>query len=289
MKMAGMKAQREQTLAEWVDMLPKSHGARGEYSAMVDALKDIYREMSDQQAIHEHEMEQDGRSRSAMVALCRDLGVPIHADATTGIRDEMNRRNALLRRCLDWWGNDDAGRFVYADVCRNFGIRAISPMAVPVCGALQPEPETCDCCGKPFAFLQGETICFECADAGLGRGAQPKTNSPENPDSSGATMEKIFVRDACRKRMPLDGADAQALEHALTITERERDDKYCDVAQLLTERDAATRRAIEAARIAYMAGHNDTVEGVYGDPDEAAEEICQELADEPAAERKGEQ
>jgi hypothetical protein len=35
--------------------------------------------------------------------------------------------------------------------------------------------------------------------------------------------EKITVRDACRRRMPLDGTDAQALEHALTITERERD------------------------------------------------------------------
>lgn len=34
----------------------------------------------------------------------------------------------------------------------------------------------------------------------------------------------ITVREAYRSRMTLDGADAQALEHALTITERERDD-----------------------------------------------------------------
>jgi len=34
----------------------------------------------------------------------------------------------------------------------------------------------------------------------------------------------ITVREACRRRMPLDGADAQCLEHALTITERERDE-----------------------------------------------------------------
>ena len=33
----------------------------------------------------------------------------------------------------------------------------------------------------------------------------------------------LTVREACRCRHPLDGADAQALEHALTITERERD------------------------------------------------------------------
>lgn len=36
--------------------------------------------------------------------------------------------------------------------------------------------------------------------------------------------ERLTVREACRRRMPLDGADAQALEHALTITEGERDD-----------------------------------------------------------------
>jgi len=37
-----------------------------------------------------------------------------------------------------------------------------------------------------------------------------------------ASLE-VAVREACRRRTPLDGADAQALEHALTITERERD------------------------------------------------------------------
>ena len=33
----------------------------------------------------------------------------------------------------------------------------------------------------------------------------------------------IEVREACRRRLPLDGADAQALEHAITIAEEERD------------------------------------------------------------------
>jgi len=33
----------------------------------------------------------------------------------------------------------------------------------------------------------------------------------------------LTVRKACRQRVPLDGADAQALEHALTMTEGERD------------------------------------------------------------------
>ena len=35
--------------------------------------------------------------------------------------------------------------------------------------------------------------------------------------------ENITVREACRRRKPLDGVDAESLEHALTITERERD------------------------------------------------------------------
>lgn len=42
---------------------------------------------------------------------------------------------------------------------------------------------------------------------------------PRNEDGE----SRITGRDACRRRRPLDGADAQALEHALTITERERD------------------------------------------------------------------
>jgi len=36
------------------------------------------------------------------------------------------------------------------------------------------------------------------------------------------TFGRLTVREACRRRFPLNGSDAQALEHALTITERER-------------------------------------------------------------------
>jgi len=39
-----------------------------------------------------------------------------------------------------------------------------------------------------------------------------------------AKKENLSVREACRKRVPLDGVDAEALEHAITITERERDE-----------------------------------------------------------------
>jgi hypothetical protein len=40
------------------------------------------------------------------------------------------------------------------------------------------------------------------------------------------------VREAARQRMDLDGVDAQALEHALTITERERDAALAENARL---------------------------------------------------------
>ena len=40
------------------------------------------------------------------------------------------------------------------------------------------------------------------------------------------------VREAARRRMPLDGADAQCIEHAITITERERDEARARVREL---------------------------------------------------------
>lgn len=62
------------------------------------------------------------------------------------------------------------------------------------------------------------------------------------------------VRDVAKRRMPLDGADAQALEHALTITERERDKARqdygeCAVRARVAEnaRNMAMRRYREAA------------------------------------------
>jgi hypothetical protein len=45
-------------------------------------------------------------------------------------------------------------------------------------------------------------------------------------------LAALTVREACRRRHPLDGADAEALEHALTITERERDEARTEVQRL---------------------------------------------------------
>ena len=43
-----------------------------------------------------------------------------------------------------------------------------------------------------------------------------------------APAQALSVREACRRRQSIDAADAQALEHALTITERERDEAKSD-------------------------------------------------------------
>ena len=40
------------------------------------------------------------------------------------------------------------------------------------------------------------------------------------------------IREHCRRGLGLDGADAQAMEHALTITEQERDEASAEIASL---------------------------------------------------------
>lgn len=69
----------------------------------------------------------------------------------------------------------------------------------------------------------------------------------------------LTVREACRRRMPIDGADAQALENALTITERERDEARAELSRwrgnfdgplafVRDHTDEAFRRGAEAMR-----------------------------------------
>lgn len=64
----------------------------------------------------------------------------------------------------------------------------------------------------------------------------------------------ISVREACRRRRPLDGADAQALEHVLAITERERDEALKRLREIEGgEREVpveGTSGAVDAARVA---------------------------------------
>ncbi len=68
---------------------------------------------------------------------------------------------------------------------------------------------------------------------------------------------RLTVREACRRRMFLDGADAQALEHALTITERERDEAVRTlegIRKLYSPEAAAALRAENGTLRARVAG-----------------------------------
>ena len=59
------------------------------------------------------------------------------------------------------------------------------------------------------------------------------------------------VRSAARMRQPLDGADAQALEGALTLAERDRDEARAEVERLreaLREWDALIRHQYSGTR-----------------------------------------
>lgn len=53
------------------------------------------------------------------------------------------------------------------------------------------------------------------------------------PGTSDRDKECTTVRDAARRRQPLDGADAQALEGALAATERERDNARSELRRML--------------------------------------------------------
>lgn len=57
------------------------HEACESEQALLKMVRSDNERVAHQQAIHEQEMEQDGRARAMMVALCRDLGVSIYTDA----------------------------------------------------------------------------------------------------------------------------------------------------------------------------------------------------------------
>ena len=56
--------------------------------------------------------------------------------------------------------------------------------------------------------------------------------------------------------------------------------KYHLALRLLREERERSERLRDAVRWAYEGGHNDTVDGQYGDPEEVADEIVAELDDE---------
>lgn len=90
-------------------------------------------------------------------------------------------------------------------------------------------------CGRPMVSSGGTCGDAYCAASPVTLDFPPSSSPAHDPD--------ITVREACRRRMKLDGADAQALEHALTITERERDAALAEVERLRARRPILCRHA----------------------------------------------
>lgn len=84
----------------------------------------------------------------------------------------------LLRRCLDWWGQDAAGKEVYADLCRHFGVpctRAILLLARWPTATTQGSPLGTPCGPDPDIisfFLRERRVALRC---GVGGGRSGKT------------------------------------------------------------------------------------------------------------------
>lgn len=94
------------------------------------------------------------------------------------------------------------------------------------------DEQHCSCCAPLRMELQRLQECIRNADAitaalcaGAETGDQKRDLESVREALAGTApyAEPVPVRDACRKRAPLGGADAEALEHALTMTENERD------------------------------------------------------------------
>ena len=81
---------------------------------------------------------------------------------------------------------------------------------------------TCNGCNSSWSKSVEEIIQIETS------ALRARIAELENPD-----MTKLLpVRTAAKNRHPLDGADAQCMEHAITITERERDAALKRIAEL---------------------------------------------------------
>ena len=70
---------------------------------------------------------------------------------------------------------------------------------------------------------------------------------------------ELTVREAARQRVPLDGADAQALEGALALTERERDEARADAARLRGDIETALEMLRDSWGEDAIAGGDDQV------------------------------
>lgn len=74
-----------------------------------------------------------------------------------------------------------------------------------------------------------------------------------------------------------EGPDVCPVSPAVYGDDHELRGNWDALRAVFIERDRAHRLRLESARLAYQAGHEDTVESVYSDPGEAARDICEEI------------
>lgn len=85
----------------------------------------------------------------------------------------------------------------------------------------------------------GDEVCIDC-----GVGSQMLWGRIDAALAEPVEADQaLTVREACRRRMPLDGVDAQALEGALALTERERDKARAALSALCAEFEGAVAHA----------------------------------------------
>lgn len=115
----------------------------------------------------------------------------------------------------------------------------------------------CSECRKPHPSLSllADGTCTQCllAEVAEARAEVERLKHlsvPAAPTITVGELSRLTVREACKRRTPLDGADAEALEHALAMTETERDEARRGLQLATAAANAATARlaAVERER-----------------------------------------
>lgn len=91
-----------------------------------------------------------------------------------------------------------------------------------------------------------------------------------------AAHMKIELREACRRRTPISGTDAQALEHAITITEQERDALQAERGTINELLDASTivlPAESLAERVMDLLAQRNRLKEAYSDPDQYIQDV----------------
>lgn len=153
--------------------------------------------------------------------------------------------------------------------------------------------------GPQYAFAPYDNGSLADRDHCAVRGCERLRHEHAASDSSKMDAAPMTVRMACRARTPLDGADAQALEHALVLTEQERDGARQEmrgamarIESLIRERDSAVRERNEhgeraaVAEAAFEGAHQSSVQAEQERDEQRARAEAAESLERTAKDRR---